>query len=601
MGPISVGLTTRAVRAVMETSVFRTRAFIYCIAGAAAGLAYAVFAYFLSSRYGSAHDALHIGLAPILAGAASFVIGREADRIDRQSRTLAGAKEKFSALTHAAITQRDWNVSFDDPAIPTCWQVKNCGSEHCPSYGKEHVRCWLIAGTYCRGEVQGRFAQKLGDCAKCEIYKASIERDPINEIGENFNSLMWALREKEEMLSETNDELQKQYEELELMHRQARKMAETDMLTGLKNHAHFQLHLHGEVQKALESNEPLSLIMLDLDRFKSVNDEFGHQKGDEVLQLVGRLIRDEVDGSGYSARYGGEEFAIVMPARSAEPAMEVADRLRRKMKIVEAEVNLPSGFVGGSFGVADMPLCASDADSLISASDAALLFAKRKGRDCVAYFRDLSDTELRAGDLDKLHSRLEGASLQTIRALAEAVDANDRYSEKNLPQMAKVAEAIAARLGMDQEQTDALTLATRLHDIGKVGVPSSILQKKEKLSPEELSLVQQHPEIGQRLLKEAAQIQELIQAILYHHERWDGQGYPEKLKGEQIPVMARVVGIIDAYRAMLCDRPYRKALTQAAALEELRKGAGTQFDPELVEIIVELLKDGDEAGLRLAG
>lgn len=529
------------------------------------------------------------------------MIGREADRINKQSQMLADAKQQFSALTHAAITQRDWNVSFEDPQIPTCWEVKNCEAKDCPSYGKHHVRCWLVAGTFCRGEVQGRFAQKLGDCAKCEVYQLSTERDPIDEIGENFNSLMWALREKEEMLSETNDELQSQYGELELLHRQARERADTDMLTGLRNHAHFQDHLHSEVEKALALKQPLSLIMLDLDRFKSVNDEFGHQKGDEVLQLVGKLIRDEIGNSAYGARYGGEEFAIVMPSTSAKLAIETADNLRRRMKSLEDEVSLPPGFVGGSFGVADLPHCASDADSLISASDAALLFAKRKGRDRVAYFRDLSDTELRAGDMDKLHSRLEGASLQTIRALAEAVDASDQYSKCDQSQMARVAAAMAERLGMEEEKADALALAARLHDIGKVGVPSSILRKKEKLSPAELLLVQQHPAIGQRLLKEVEQIQELIQAILYHHERWDGQGYPEKLRGEQIPVMARVIGIMDAYRAMLSDRPYRKALTPAAAIQELRKGAGSQFDPQLVEIFVELIGKDQAPKLRHAG
>jgi diguanylate cyclase (GGDEF)-like protein len=585
----------------MKKSVFRTKALVYGVAGSTAGLLYAIFAYIVEIEYGASYELIHIVLAPVLAGVTAYVVGRESDRIHMQTDMLSEAKQNFSVLTHTAITQRDWNVSFHDPSIPTCWQVKNCQSKDCPSYGKEHVRCWLIAGTYCRGEVQGRFAQKLGDCAKCEVYKASIERDPINEIGENFNSLMWALREKEEMLGETNAELQSQNAELELMHERAREMANTDMLTGLRNHAHFQHHLLTEVERVQEVGIPLSLIMLDLDHFKSVNDEFGHQKGDEVLQRVGKLVRSEVSGKGYSARYGGEEFAIVLPDATAPMAMEVADNLRRKMKIVEVDVNLPSGFVGGSFGVADLPHCASDAASLISAADSALLFSKRKGRDRVAYFRDLSNTELRNGDLDKLHSRLDGASLQTIRALAEAVDATDQYTEANSSQMAHVAVAIAKRLGMNEEQSDALALATRLHDIGKVGVPGSILRKKEKLSAEELSKVQEHPAIGQRLLREAELLQELISAILYHHERWDGKGYPERLKGEDIPVMARIIGIMDAYRAMLCDRPYRKALQPGQALAELRKGAGTQFDPHLVEIFVELIHDGENFQLRRAG
>lgn len=587
--------------AVMKTQVFKTRAFKFGIAAAFAGLLYAIFAYLIEEKYGADYEAMHIMLAPVIAGAAAYIIGRASDRNHQQTEMLADAKKQFSDLTHSAITQRDWNVSFEDPAIPTCWEVKGCKAEDCPSYGRHHVRCWLVAGTYCRGEVQGHFAQKLGDCAKCEIYRSAIDRDPIDEIGENFNSLMWVLREKEETLTQTNGQLHEQYDELEVLHQQAREMAETDMLTGLKNHAHFQEHLLGEVEKANRLAQPLSLIMLDLDHFKNVNDEFGHQKGDEVLQHVGRLIRLETDEDAYSARYGGEEFVIILQGMSADDAMNVADDLRRSLKLIETDVNLPEGFVGGSFGVADMPSCASDADSLISAADAALLFAKRKGRNRVAYFRDLADTELRDGDLDKLHSRLEGASLQTIRALAEAVDANDQYSAIDTSKMTEVAAAMAERLNMQQEQADALALATRLHDIGKVGVPGSVLRKKEKLSPEELSMVQRHPQIGKRLLKEAEQIQDLISAILYHHERWDGNGYPERLKGTEIPLMARIVGIMDAFRAMRSDRPYREALSIRQSLAELSKGAGTQFDPELVSMFVELLDEGEEKSWKQAG
>jgi len=153
---------------------------------------------------------------------------------------------------------------------------------------------------------------------------------------------------------------------------------------------------------------------------------------------------------------------------------------------------------------------------------------------------------------------------------------------------------------MEEEQADALALATRLHDIGKIGVPGSILSKKDKLSPEELAAVRQHPEIGQRILEEARQLQDVMTAILYHHERWDGKGYPEKLEGKQIPLMARIVGIMDAYRAIRSDRPYRKALSVKEALAELEKGAGTQFDPRLVELFVHLVRTEGKTDLREA-
>lgn len=515
---------------------------------------------------------------------------------------LEAAKDRFACLTRGAIEAQNWSVSFYDERVPNCWEQMECNSLSCPAFGQDHVRCWLLAGTYCGGEVQGRFAQKLGDCTRCDVYQGSVGHNPINEIGENFNSLMLAVQEKEDQLQVANTELKDQYSELELLHKQAREMADTDLLTGLRNHAHFQHHLRWEVKRSQIQHQPLSLLMLDLDYFKSINDRYGHQKGDEVLRQVGKLLRRENGFGSYAARYGGEEFVLLLPETRGSQAMEAADALRQAMKELPSVVDLPESAVAASIGVADMPDCAADADSLLSAADTALLFAKRKGRDRVAYFRDLSDTELKIDDIDRLHSRLEGASLQTIRALAEAVDASDDYPVADGGDLSWLAQAMAADLGMEKEEAEALSLAARLHDIGKIGVPGSILRKTEKLSAEELSLVQQHPLIGQRIVEEARQLQDLISAILYHHERWDGKGYPERLQGNQIPLMARIVGIIDAYRAMRCDRPYRKALSIDQAIGELRAGSGSQFDPRLVELFIRFVEQGrDEGVLRQAG
>ncbi|MHB8967728.1 MAG: bifunctional diguanylate cyclase/phosphohydrolase [Thermoleophilia bacterium] len=516
----------------------------------------------------------------------------------RRKGELEAAKDKFSKLVHDSIVSRNWSVDTHGGEVPTCWELKDCHVGECPAHGRENVRCWLLAGTFCRGEVQGEFAQKLGDCVECEVYQGTVDPNPIREIEENFNSLMWAVKEREDLLAEAKGELEVQFARLEELQQQTEELAVTDALTGVRNHGHFQLTLEAEVARAKRYNHPFSLVMVDLDYFKNINDKFGHQKGDAVLRQVGKLFGDATRDVDYVARYGGEEFVIIMPELGGAEAVAAADRLRGLVKEqISAEVELPQKHVGASFGVADFPQCAGDGNSIISAADSALLFAKRKGRNRVAYFRDLTGTELVDGDLDRLHSRLEGVGLETIAALAEAVDSNDQYTSEQRNQLADIAETMARRLDLNPEKTAALALATKLHDIGKVGVPGSVLGKTEKLSPEEVAQVQQHPAIGQKILREAENVQDLISAILYHHERWDGKGYPEKLKGEEIPLMARIVGIIDSYRAMVSDRPYRKALTTHEAVAELRKGAGTQFDPNLVELFVESISPEQDVSL----
>ncbi len=302
-----------------------------------------------------------------------------------RAEILENAKKRFSDLTHKAIMERRWEVGFEDDFVPTCWEVKKCDKTNCPVYGKEHARCWLIAGTYCRGQVQGQFAQKLGDCSQCDIYREAMTHGPVSEIGENFNSLMWSLREKEDLLKVTNDELEKHNRELKELHRLAEERADTDGLTGLKNHSYFQQRLMEETDRAQRYGRPLSLIMLDLDKFKEVNDCFGHQKGDHLLQLVGKILSGEVRDVDLAARYGGEEFMIIMPEIKGEEAVKAAERLRGKVEHLYREVDLPEHQTAASFGVADFPACARDSSSLIAAADGALLFAKRSGRNRVVY------------------------------------------------------------------------------------------------------------------------------------------------------------------------------------------------------------------------
>lgn len=533
---------------------------------------------------------IYFQLACLVAGLAVGIFCFSLIRITlyRQKQELEEAKHEFTSLTEASIKNHEFDAVLHDPDIPTCWEVKNCKDSKCPVYGQHNMRCWLVKGTMCEGEVQGQFAQKLESCSECEVYASVVQKDPISEIGENFTSLMWVIHEREEQLAQANKQLQ--------------EMATTDSLTGLKNHGHFQEELSQEMARSKRFDHPLSLIILDLDHFKNVNDKFGHQSGDVVLKSVGRFLRNETRKMDYVARYGGEEFAIILPETMAAAAIRVAEKLRVKIKeFVAAEAGLPPSYIGASFGVADYPNCAADKDSLIAAADSALLFTKKKGRNQVSYFLNLADRELSRGDIEELGERLCGAGMETIRALALAVDSNDGYYLEDTERISVITQALADDIGLNDEKTETLLLATKLHDIGKVGISGDVLSNRDELSPDDMSRVQQHPEIARLILHEAVAIKDLVSAILYHHERWDGTGYPEQLAGEDIPLMARIVSIMDAYRAMLSDRPYRMAISQQEAVAELRKNAGKQFDPSLVEVFTRIVEQEDQQQLRETG
>ncbi len=355
----------------------------------------------------------------------------------------------------------------------------------------------------------------------------------------------------------------------------------SDGLTGLYNHRHFQETLAREIERASRYDLAFTLLMMDLDRFKAVNDRLGHPRGDQALQMVADVLRDCARASDFVGRYGGEEFVMILPGTTVQQALSLATRITEGVRGVVLAVDDPPR-LSISIGMAEYPACGRDRESLIAAADAALLFAKRSGRDMIADFSQVSTVELDAEGLEGLASRLEKADIETFEALAAAVDLRDSSGPGRSGGVAAMAEDLATALQLDAEQRDLLHVAALVYDIGKLGVPVEVLNRHGRLSEGELVKVRQHPELGIRLLRSAAWIDALMPIVLYHHERWDGTGYPAGLEGEQIPFAARVIALCDAYLAMVTDRPYRRAMRREEALEEIRRGAGTQFDPRLV-------------------
>jgi diguanylate cyclase (GGDEF)-like protein/putative nucleotidyltransferase with HDIG domain len=353
------------------------------------------------------------------------------------------------------------------------------------------------------------------------------------------------------------------------------RLSLTDPLTGLGNQRHFHERLQRELS-ASGNGRVVSLCLLDVDDFKRINDGYGHPAGDRVLAHVAARLRQ----GGEAFRLGGDEFAILLPDVGEAEALDIAG------SIVERTAGAAFEEVGGitvSAGVATYPHHGRERDSLIRLADGALYVAKEHGKNQVRLARPESThlTELRRAVAGGEHAdRFRAAT-----SLAHAVDARDGYAGNHSEQVAELAERIAEQLGLGDEQVELVRLAGRLHDVGKLAIPEEILRKPASLTDSERLVVQRHSQIGHRMLASLG-AEQVADVVLHHHERWDGGGYPGGLRGDEIPLAARIVIVADAYDAMTAGRPYAGMRTADEAREELERCAGSQFDPHVVEALV---------------
>ncbi|MFL5825478.1 MAG: diguanylate cyclase [Thermoleophilaceae bacterium] len=365
--------------------------------------------------------------------------------------------------------------------------------------------------------------------------------------------------------------------------------ARTDVLTGLLNRRGFQELFGNELERATRSNRPLSVIVGDIDHFKELNDRFGHRAGDEALERLALVLRAAKRRIDTAARVGGEEFALIVPETEEHDAYVLAERLRRA---VREEFEDGDSGVTISFGVASFPKHGRTAESLFHAGDLALYAAKELGRDRTV----IHNPEL-AGAIAGTRRRFErDGYLATVLALAEALEARESGSATHSRRVARYAELIARELGLEAEVVDRVRIGGVLHDVGKIGVPESILSKSGPLSEEEWEELKRHPLIAARIL-DSGSIEDIRAWVLAHHEHFDGTGYPHGLSGEEIPMEARILSVADAWEAMTSDRPYRRALTPEEARAELDACAGSQFDSEVVRAFVRVLDGSDVESL----
>ncbi len=387
------------------------------------------------------------------------------------------------------------------------------------------------------------------------------------------------------------------------LYKRVERQAITDGLTGLFNHRTGQEKLAEQLRVAERYQRNLAVVMIDVDHFKSINDTYGHPVGDTVLKALAHIIRRDCRDVDIPVRYGGEEFLLILPEINQEGAVVVAERLRKTLLrevIAHDEVQLS---VTASLGVAAYPEDAEAQHHLLELADKALYMSKRMGRNQVHTASDLMFHEFEeqkpavpapppeADDKGELVPEV----VEMVKAMAGALYAKSEYNKVHHLETARFSEMVAKVLGLNQRQVEQIRVAGLLHDVGLLNVPDDIINKPGQVTAEELRVLMQHPQLGAQMFRPIHALKEICDILENHHECWDGTGYPRGLKGEEIPLAARIVAIVDAYHAMISDRPYRPSMSRDKARRVLRNGAGTQFDPFLVDIFLAVLDEIEDS------
>lgn len=367
-------------------------------------------------------------------------------------------------------------------------------------------------------------------------------------------------------------------------------LANEDGLTGLYNHKFFYETLRKKIKSSEKDGTPICVIFMDIDYFKNYNDLYGHQKGDDVLRTIGHLLKEMSRKEDVVARYGGEEFAIILTNVQEKEAVETAEKIRKKIEetYFDGEENQPNGSITVSIGISVYPDKAKDDVELIKSADDALYRAKFFNKNRVETYSSILD-ELKEA-IDEKHIDL----ITSIKTLISVINAKDRYTYGHVERVVYYSRLLADKLKLNEHDKKSFIYSAYMHDIGKINIDKDILNKKMPLTKEEWEILKQHPDNGVDIIKSVKSLSNIIPMIKHHHERYDGNGYPKKLKGEEIPYLARALTVVDSFDAMTSNRPYNKRKTFEEAIEELKNCSGSQFDPEIAEAFIEAIKENKD-------
>lgn len=363
-----------------------------------------------------------------------------------------------------------------------------------------------------------------------------------------------------------------------------KELAVKDGLTGLFNHRSFQDILGSYIRNSKKENKEVSLLFMDIDNFKNYNDVNGHQRGDWLLTRLGEVLRNTVGDLGIVTRYGGEEFAVILYNQSEDIALNLGELIRQNIQNTYfiGQEHQPNKHITLSIGVSTYPKVAKTKKELIELADNALYRAKSFDKNRVERYYNI---------LDEIDPSIDKKSLESVANMLNNINMKDKYTYGHSERVVIYAKKFATYLQMKDKDKKELLLGAYLHDIGKLEISKELLTKREKLSESEFNILRQHPTLGSDLVSSIKEFADVIPLIKYHHEKYDGTGYPSKLKGDDIPYLARILTIIDSFDAMTSKRPYNIRKDYKQAIGELEKCSGSHFDPELVYKFIEMLQN----------
>ena len=394
-----------------------------------------------------------------------------------------------------------------------------------------------------------------------------------------------------------------------------REQAITDGLTGLYNRRYFEEYISKEVTRSLRQKQPFSVIGLDLDFLKKINDQYGHAYGDLAIKTVAEVLKNNARSIDVAARMGGEEFNILLPGIDSKGAMTAAERIRKAIEICELDT---IGHITASIGVASFPEHSDSLEEILELTDQAMYQSKREGRNRVTLAKPITETSWQEvavntfvdilskhdvpidGDLSaELVNKLTSINHQSELPKEVLYNVADMLTKTYNPlhesgvvkSKVLLASSLAKRFDLSKDEIDRLRVAVLLYDIGNLMLPKEILQKSSPLTDEERKHIQEHPVIAAReILKPISYVQDIIPIVEHHHENWDGTGYPGKISKDEIPITSQIILIVDAYFALTEQRPYRAKMSPVEALIEIKKDTGKKWSQTLVQEFVTLIE-----------